>query len=331
MPENPAQAFWTLAPGHGALREEALPATGANEVRVRTLFSAISRGTESLVFRGLVPESEFERMRAPFQAGRFPAPVKYGYASVGVVEHGSGEVAEPLLGRPVFCLYPHQTRYVVPAGAVVPLPEGLPPARAVLAANMETAVNAAWDTAPAVGDRIAVIGAGVVGAMAAWLCARIPATRVELVDIDPGRAALAAALGLSLRTPETASAECDRVIHASGNPAGLRTALRLAGREATVIELSWYGEQDVALPLGEAFHSRRLTIRSSQVGSIPPERAPRWNHRRRMEVALSLLVDPCFDALISGESAFAELPELMPRLASDPAGTLCHRIRYPDA
>lgn len=331
MPDNPAQAFWILAPGRGALRDEALPATGANEVRVRALFSAISRGTESLVFRGLVPESEFERMRAPFQGGRFPAPVKYGYASVGVVEDGSGAAAEDLLGRAVFCLYPHQTRYVVPAAAVVPLPEGLPPARAVLAANMETALNAAWDSAPAVGDRIAVIGAGVVGALVAWLCARIPATRVELVDIDPGRAAIAAALGLKLRAPEAANAECDRVIHASGNPAGLRTALRLAGREATVIELSWYGRQDVGLPLGEAFHSRRLTIRSSQVGSIPPERAPRWDHRRRMEVALSLLVEPCLDALISGESAFAELPELMPRLASDPAGSLCHRIRYADA
>ncbi len=331
MPENPAQAFWTLAPGRGALRHEALPAPGTDEVQVRTLYSAISRGTESLVFRGLVPESEVERMRAPFQAGHFPAPVKYGYASVGMVEVGCGKAAEALLGRPVFCLYPHQTRYVVPAAAVVPLPEGLPPARAVLAANMETALNAAWDSTPAVGDRIAVIGAGVVGTLVAWLCARIPATRVELVDIDPGRAALAAALGLSLRTPEAASTECDRVIHASGSPAGLRTALRLAGQEATVIELSWFGRQDVGLPLGEAFHSRRLTIRSSQVGSIPPERAPRWTHRRRLEVALSLLVDPCLDALVSGESDFAELPELMPRLATDPAGTLCHRIRYPGA
>lgn len=328
---GPTSAFWTVAPGTGELRTEVLPVLRAGEVRVRALYSGISRGTESLVFRGEVPASEYQRMRAPFQQGDFPGPVKYGYISVGIVEDGRGEQAAALHGRTVFCLHPHQQRYVVPVDAVVPLPDGLPAARAVLAANMETAINAVWDAAPSVGDRIAVIGAGVVGTLVAWLCARIPGTRVELIDIDPGRAAPAAALGLALRAPDTAECgrECDLVIHASGSAAGLRSALAIAGFEATVIEMSWFGQQAVALPLGEAFHAKRLTLRSSQVGHLPPARLPRWSYRRRMELALSLLVDHSLDILISGESDFADLPDLMPALAADGAGVLCHRIRYP--
>jgi len=324
-------AFWTVAPGAGELRTEVLPVLRDGEVRVRTLYSGISRGTESLVFRGEVPASEHQRMRAPFQQGDFPGPVKYGYISVGIVEDGVGAEAAALHGRTVFCLHPHQQRYVVPADAVVPLPEGLPATRAVLAANMETAINAVWDAAPSIGDRIAVIGAGVVGTLVAWLCARIPGTQVELVDIDPGRSALAAALGLAFCGPHSAAAECDLVIHASGSVAGLRSALALAGFEATVVEMSWFGQQTVALPLGEAFHARRLTLRSSQVGHLPPARLPRWTYRRRMELALSLLVDHSLDILISGESDFAGLPDLMPALAAGGTGVLCHRIRYPAA
>ena len=196
---------------------------------------------------------------------------------------------------------------------------------------METAINACWDGAPGVGDRIAVVGAGVVGSLVAWLCAQIPGTEVELIDIDPGRAQLAAALGLTHRLPAAARAECDLVFHASGHPAGLTTALELAGQEASVIEMSWYGRTAVSVPLGGAFHARRLNIKSSQVGHIPPQRGLRWTYRRRMELALALLVDPRLDALISGETAFQDLPALMQRLAHTPAGALCERIRYPDA
>ena len=322
-------AFWTVSPGHGELRPASLRPPAAGEVLVRSLYSGVSRGTESLVFRGEVPESEYQRMRAPFQEGDFPGPVKYGYISVGVVEDDVGAEAAALHGRPVFCLHPHQARYVVPVSAVIPLPPDLPPARAVLAANMETAINACWDGAPGVGDRIAVVGAGVVGSLVAWLCAQIPGTEVELIDIDPGRAQLAAALGLTHRLPAAARAECDLVFHASGHPAGLTTALELAGQEASVIEMSWYGRTAVSVPLGGAFHARRLNIKSSQVGHIPPARGPRWTYRRRMELALALLVDPRLDALISGETAFQDLPALMQRLAHTPAGALCERIRYP--
>ena len=319
-----ARAFWLAAPGRGELRQAALAPPAAGEVLVRALASGISRGTESLVFLGRVPLSQQQAMRCPFQEGDFPAPVKYGYASVGVVEAGPPE----LVGRRVFCLHPHQDRYVVPRDAVLPLPEGLPVARAVLAANMETALNGLWDGAPRLGDRIAVVGCGTVGALAAALAARIPGTRVEIVDIDPGRAGLAAALGCRFAAPRDASGDADLVIHASGSAAGLATALALAGLEATVLELSWYGDAPVAAPLGEAFHSRRLRLVASQVGAVAPARRARRTRRQRLEQALALLTDPVFDRLITGESDFAELPAVLARLASDPDGALCHLIRY---
>lgn len=319
-----ATAFWTESPGVGALREEALPEPGEDEVRVRARYSAISRGTESLVFQGRVPPSEWQRMRAPFQAGEFPGPVKYGYVSVGEVEAGPAA----LLGREVFCLYPHQDRYVVPAVAVTPLPDGVPAARAVLAANMETAINGVWDAGPGVGDRIVVMGAGVVGALVAWLCSRIPGTRVTLVDPVARRETLAHTLGVGFNVPEHAPGDNDLVIHASGNPEGLRQALSLAATEARVVEMSWYGECSVSLPLGEAFHSRRLSLVSSQVGRLPAQRLPRWDHRRRLSLALELLRDPLLDVLISGESHFSELPAVMPGLTDASGQVLCHRLRY---
>lgn len=324
MPAIQARAFWITAPGRGELRSELLPSPAPGEVRVRARFSGISRGSETLVFRGEVPASEYQRMRAPFQAGDFPAPVKYGYISVGEVEDGPPE----LLGRTVFCLHPHQDRYQVPAEAVHLLPHGVPPGRAVLAANLETAVNGLWDAAPRLGDRVAVVGAGTLGCLTAWLAGRIPGCAVELIDVDPGRAAVAKALGAEFRTPGAATPEADLVIHASGSPSGLATALGLAGFEAHVVELSWFGDKQVPLPLGAAFHQRRLTLHSSQVGTIAPAQRPRWDYHRRMALALSLLTDPSLDTLITGEDRFEDLPDVMARLAADPAGALCHRILY---
>ncbi|RZL63889.1 MAG: zinc-binding alcohol dehydrogenase [Variovorax sp.] len=318
------KACWTEAPGRAAIRTEALRAPTEGEVRVRTLHSAVSRGTEGLVFRGEVPPSEYARMRAPFQSGDFPGPVKYGYASVGVVEAGPAA----LQGRTVLCLYPHQTRYVVPAEAVRVVPDSVPASRAVLAANMETAVNALWDAAPRVGDRIAVVGGGVVGLLVAWLASRIAGCSVELVDLRAERAAVAARLGVRFASPEAASRDADLVVHASGHPAGLVTALGLAAFEATVIELSWYGQRAVALPLGEAFHARRLTLRSSQVGHVATAQRSRWTHDRRMALALSLLAEPALDALITDHAPFDELPAVLARLASGVPDVLCQRIDY---
>ena len=319
-----AEAFWITGAQTGEIRAAELPVPGEGEVLVRTRFSGISRGTECLVFGGGVPASQYQAMRAPFQEGDFPWPVKYGYCSVGVVEQGP----EALRGREVFCLYPHQSRYVVPASAVLPLPAGLPAGRAVLAANMETALNGLWDAAPRPGDRIAVVGAGVVGCLLAHLAARIPGCRVQLLDIDPHKAGVAERLEVPFAGPEDAAADCDLVFHASGAPEGLVTALGLAGFEATVIEMSWFGDRPVPLPLGEAFHARRLTLKSSQVGQVAPARRARWDHRRRLAKALELLAESRLDALITGEAAFRALPETLRALYQAPAGVLCHRITY---
>ncbi len=320
-----AHAFWLRTPGVGELRAEPLAAPKADEVLVRTLFSGVSRGTEALVFRGGVPVSQHRAMRAPFQVGEFPAPVKYGYLNVGRVEQGPAA----LHGRTVFCLFPHQDRYVVPAAAVSVVPEAVPPGRAVLAGAVETALNALWDAGPLIGDRIAVLGAGMVGCCVARLLARLPGARVQLVDTDPARAAVAAALGVPFRSPDAADGDCDLVLHASASAAGLSRALQLLGDEGEVIELSWYGDVAVPVPLGEAFHARRLTIRASQVGTVAPARRARRRLADRMAIALGLLADPAFDALITGESPFAELPAVMPRLASGELPALCHRIGYP--
>ncbi|MFF4836331.1 FAD-dependent oxidoreductase [Streptomyces sp. NPDC001315] len=320
-----ARAFWLSSPGHGEIRDVVLPEPGDGEVLVRTLWSGVSRGTETLVFRGQVPRSQWDVMRAPFQDGDFPGPVKYGYLNVGIVEEGPAG----LTGRAVFCLYPHQTRYVVPASAVTPVPDGVPAERAVLAGTVETAVNALWDAAPLVGDRIAVVGGGMIGCSVAALLARFPGVRVQLVDADPARARIAAVLGVEFAAPQDARDGCDLVVHASATEQGLARSLELLRAEGTVIDLSWYGDRRIALPLGEGFHSRRLTLRSSQVGTVSPARANR-SYADRLALALELLADPALDALATGESRFEELPAVMPGLASGDIAALCHRIRYED-
>ncbi|WP_431928671.1 zinc-dependent alcohol dehydrogenase [Amycolatopsis tucumanensis] len=320
-----ARAFWFNPPGPGEVRTAPLPERGPDEVEVRTLFSGVSRGTETLVFRGAVPASQHELMRAPFQEGGFPGPVKYGYLNVGVVEDGPPE----LTGRTVFTLYPHQTRFVVPAGAVTPVPDAVPAGRAILAGTVETAVNALWDAAPLLGDRVAVVGGGMVGCAVAALLARFPAVRAQLVDVAPERAAVAAALGVEFALPGDAAEGCDLVVHTSGTDAGLARSLELVAPEGEVVELSWYGDRRVSVPLGEFFHSRRLTIRGSQVGMVSPARRSRRGFGDRLALALELLADPVFDTLITGECAFEDLPSVMPGLASGAIPALCHRVVYP--
>ena len=301
MSRTTADALWITTPGCAEIRREPLPPCGPDDVVVRTLYSGISRGTEALVFQGRVPVSEYERMRAPFQAGTFPAPVKYGYQNVGIVEEGPSG----LVGRAVFCLHPHQTRYVVPAADVLPLPDGVPPSRAILAANMETAVNALWDGGAGIGDRITVVGAGTLGCLVAYLALRLPGTAVTLVDIDPGKEPVARQLGARFALPDEADGDADLLVHTSATAGGL------------------------AAPLGASFHARRLTLKSSQVGAVSPSRRPRWSHRRRLALALTFLADPVLDVLINEESSFETLPETMQRLAREPTGVLCHRVVYP--
>jgi threonine dehydrogenase-like Zn-dependent dehydrogenase len=319
-----ARAFWIAAPGTGEIRTEPAPVAAAGEAIVQALYSGVSRGTEALVFRGAVPASEHQRMRAPFQQGEFPGPVKYGYASVGRVLAGPPD----LHGREVFCLYPHQDVYAVPVDALHLLPPAVPAARAILAANLETAINAVWDADVRPGDRVAVIGAGSVGCLCAWLAARIAGCEVQLIDVQPGRAVIAASLGVDFRLPAQARTEADVVLHASASAAGLRLALELAAFEAVVVELSWYGEGEQSVALGGAFHARRLRLRSSQVGHVADAQRARWTHARRLELALRLLAAPELDALINSEGTLQELPATLARLAREPGDTLVHRVRY---
>ncbi|MFI6577905.1 zinc-binding alcohol dehydrogenase [Nocardiopsis sp. NPDC050513] len=320
-----ARAFWVDGPGSGEVRDIAVAAPGEGEALVRTLYSGVSRGTEALVFRGGVPPGQYRAMRAPFQEGDFPGPVKYGYLNVGVVEEGPAD----LVGRVVFSLYPHQTRFVVPAAAVRRVPDGVPPGRAVLAGTVETAVNALWDAPPLVGDRVTVVGAGMVGCCLARLAAGVPGARVQLVDTDPARAGIADRLGVGFATPGTAAPRRDLVFHTSASQEGLARCLELVASEGEVVELSWYGDREVRVPLGGDFHSRRLTVRASQVGSLAPARRGRYGFGDRLDLALRLLADPAFDAVVTGESRFEELPSVLPRLADGSLPALCHRVVYP--
>ena len=325
-----ALAYWLTAPGTGGLRPVTVPPPAAGEVLVRTVRSAVSRGTETLVFAGRVPESQYAAMRAPFQDGEFPWPVKYGYLNVGVVEEGPAH----LQGRLVFCLYPHQSLYVVPADAVVLVPDGVPADRAVLAGTVETAVNALWDAGPLVGDRVAVVGAGMVGCCVARLLAGIPGVRPTLVDVDPSRAGVAAALGVEFALPVDAAGLAgahDLVVHTSATGEGLQLSLDLLAPEGQVLELSWYGDREVTVGLGGAFHSGRLAIRASQVGAVSPARRSRLSAADRLALALDLLQDPAFDALLTGRSPFGELPAVMARLSEGSLPAICHLITYDSA
>jgi Zn-dependent alcohol dehydrogenase len=324
MRQREAQAFWLREPGAGEIRPVALAAPGPDEVVVRTLRSAVSRGTEALVFDGRVPPSQYDAMRAPFQDGTFPGPVKYGYLNVGLVEDGPAD----LRGRTVFCLHPHQTAYVVPAAAVTVVPDDVPVARAVLTGIVETAVNALWDSAPMIGDRVTVVGAGTLGCCVARLLARFPCVSVTLVDIDPGRADVASSLDVDFSLPDQAPSGQDTVVHTSATSAGLQLSLDLLAPEGTVTELSWYGDDVTSLSLGGAFHSGRLTVRASQVGTVSPARRHRRTTADRLALALELLRDPAFDVLLTGESPFETLPEVMPRLARGDLPALCHAVTY---
>ncbi len=324
MTHRSTAALWYVAPGKAVLRDEVLQPRCPDHIFVRALWSGLSRGTERLVFQGLVPESERQRMRAPLQEGEFPFPVKYGYALVGRVEEGP----PCLVGREAFLLAPHQECQLVAAEAAVALPQGLPARRAVLAANMETALNVLWDAEAAAGDRILIVGGGVLGMLLAGLCSALPGSEVTVTDLLPERAETAAALGAGFALAEAAPGDQDLVIHTSASETGLRTALAAAGPEARVVEASWFGSNEVALPLGGAFHSKRLRLISSQVGSLAPQRLPRWSNRRRLAKALELLKDSRYDRLLGEEIAFDALPDRMSQVLDGSAAGFLPLVRY---
>jgi 2-desacetyl-2-hydroxyethyl bacteriochlorophyllide A dehydrogenase len=319
-----ARALWYVAPGRTELREAAVPAPGAEELLVRMLYSGISRGTERLVFEGKVPLSERQRMRMPTQEGEFPFPVKYGYCAVGQVEAGN----PAMIGRTVFALHPHQSCFVVSESMAVAVPDTVPARRAVMAANVETALNVLWDGEVKAGQKIAVVGGGIVGLLVAALAAKPFGANVTLIDKDASREALAKKFGAHFALPASAPRDCDVVIHTSASDAGLALALDLAKFEGTIVEASWYGDRTVGVPLGGAFHSQRLKLVSSQVGSVAPSQRARYTHRQRMEEALKLLADDRFDALIGEEIPFEELPQHLPRLLAPDAKGVGALVKY---
>jgi 2-desacetyl-2-hydroxyethyl bacteriochlorophyllide A dehydrogenase len=318
-----AQALFYTAPGVAELRQVALAPLAPGEVEVRTLWSAISRGTERLVSAGAVPPGEYTAMRAPHQEGDFPFPVKYGYAAVGVAVAGP----DTLVGRHVFSLYPHQSRFRVPADAVIPLPDDVPAARAVLGANAETALNAIWDAGVRPGERVLVLGAGLLGCLIAALLSRIH-DRVDITDKLAEPAASVADFPVNIVSIEALADDYDVVFHTTGSAAGLQTAIGVLAFEGRVIELSWFGDRPVELMLGGAVHSRRLSIRASQVGHVAPMRRATTTRRDRLAAALGLLADPRLDRLITGEVGFADLPREIPRLLAPDAPGIATRIRY---
>jgi threonine dehydrogenase-like Zn-dependent dehydrogenase len=312
-----ARAIWFVGPG----QVEICPAEMGEGTAVETLFTAISRGTERLVLEGKVPESEHTRMRVPAQEGDFSFPVKYGYCTVGRAIDG------PYAGQTIFALHPHQTIFRRPQDMLTLVPKGVPDNRAVLAANMETALNILWDSRASAADRIAIVGAGVVGTLVGYLAARLPGADVTLIDQLTNRSHLATKFGCAFATPSQAPVDCDVVIHTTASAAGLSLSMECAGEEATIVEASWHGSGETAVPLGGSFHSRRLKLISSQVGRLPPERGLRWSYGRRMAKALELLRDPALDILISGETSFEDLPAEYGTILAHP-NTMCHRIRY---
>ncbi|MDR6688949.1 threonine dehydrogenase-like Zn-dependent dehydrogenase [Arthrobacter sp. 1088] len=322
--EHEAQAYWVTESGHGELRPEAIPTPGPKEALVRTLYSGVSRGTERVVHEGRVPERVADLMHAPHQEGDFPGPVKYGYLSVGVVEQGP----DNWTGKTVFSLHPHQDFYVVPTSQLTAIPEGVPARRAVLTGIVEVAINALWEAGPRLGDRVAVVGGGLVGGVLATILRKYPLGRLQLVDADADKRSLAEKLNIDFALPDEAENDCDIVFHCSASNEGLKLSLQLAGDDSDVIELSWFADKEVSLPLGEDFHARRLTIRSSQVGAVALPRRHRRTNAQRLQLAAATLKDPLFDAFLSSECQFQNLPITLVKLFEKPGG-FCHVVAYP--
>lgn len=299
-----ARSFWLTEKGRGVLRRETLPAPAPGWCVVQTLFSAVSPGTERLVALGKVPAALREEMACPYMGGGFPFPVKYGYSLVGEVIDGPPK----LRGRRVHILHPHQDVCVVRVEDARPLPDSLPPARATLASNMETAVTAAWDSGVVLGERVLVVGFGIVGALVAHVLGRGPAVEVEVVDRRPDRRRLAEAMGFRASGAPGPDAY-DLAFDTSGSPSGLQAAIDAVGVEGRVVAVSWYGTEPARLALGGTFHSRRKRILSSQVSRIPGALQPRFDRARRTALVFRLLESPELDRLMGPRVPFAELPK----------------------
>jgi len=318
------------APRGIELVDEELAAPPADHIIVRTRVSAISAGTELLVYRGELPAGQaLDESLAALAGQAFAYPARYGYAAVGEVADVGAGVPAAWLGRRVFAFQPHASAFVAPLADVLEVPAGLDAERATLFANMETAVNLVLDGAPRIGERVAVLGQGVVGLLATALLARFPLRALVVVDALPTRARRGLAFGAGVATADVAEARAalgesaaDLTFELTGNPAALDTALALTGREGRVVVGSFYGTKRAAVDLGAHFHRGRLTIASSQVSHLAPALAGRWDHARRREVAWDALARLDTALLVTHRFALGRAAEAYARLDTMPADTL---------
>jgi len=303
-----------------------------DEVLVKALYSGISRGTESLVYSGKVPSSEWSRMRCPNQTGEFSFPINYGYASVGKVISVGSDVTNTKAGDKVFVLHPHQDRFIVGDSWINVLPDDLQdPEIAVLSANMETALNANWDADIENRKSIVVVGGGVVGILTAYVAKQLSGKKPVLIDIDERKAELANKFGFDFALARDAASEdfgkFECVFHTSASEKGLQLAIDLAVFEGRVIEMSWYGDKPISINLGGAFHSQRISLISSQVGHVSANKRQSHSHSDRMSLAMDLLRNSALKALLKPIVPFADLPDRLDEVLTS-SETLCPLVTY---
>ena len=317
MPEQTSLSVWFPSAREVELRSETVPDVGPEEVRLEAIASAISHGTEMLVYRGQVPDGL--DLDLPTLRGSFNFPIKYGYASVGRVVEAGARVTCLARGDAAFVHHPHQSTYVVPATMPVRLAGDLDPTLGVFLANVETATNVVVDAAPRLGERVAVFGQGVVGLLITQLLRRTGVSQIIVVEPVARRRELACDVGADVALGAHSAAEAirdltdglgvDLAIEASGSPAALDPALDALAFGGTCVVCSWYGTKPVELKLGGAFYRRRLRIVSSQVSTIDAGLQPRWTHQRRLSLARDLLPNLKLSSLISHRIPFERAAE----------------------
>jgi 2-desacetyl-2-hydroxyethyl bacteriochlorophyllide A dehydrogenase len=321
---NHAKSLWFEEAGKAVFREDELPDLRKGWCCIDTSYSAISPGTERLVFLGDVPNDLFSQMKTAYMGGDFAFPLKYGYSLVGRIIDGSFE----RIGQTVHILHPHQNRCVVREEDAFPVPDDIPSKRATLASNMETAVNAVWDSGLTIGERALVVGFGIVGSLVARLLSFFPGVEVTITDNNPLKLSLAEKMEFDVQSPDNKSNAFDVAFHASGDPNGLQSAIDSVGFEGRVVELSWYGKKEVSLNLGGSFHSMRKKILSSQVSSIPPQFRSKWDFNKRKSLVFEFLARDVFDTHITHSYPFDDLVRVFDDLKTPPTEGLSYLVVY---
>lgn len=315
MPSS--RSLWHIDAGHSEIRSQNLdPLPG--QILLQSLYSLISLGTEKTIALGGVPGNVYDKMKVPYMEGSFSLPVKYGYSLVARSEEG----------QCYHLMHPHQDLVSVNPESLTPVPPGIPPSRAVLVSNMETALTAYWDAGPLKDEKIMIAGFGLIGALTALLLRLKGFQDITVYEPDATRTGLARRLGFHTGDPGFDPGPFDLAFHSSGNASGLQHCLEVMGPEGRILELSWYGRQKITLGLGEHFHINRLRIIASQVSSIPRNLQGAWNFAKRKQEVLSLLADPCWDRLEIEEVPFETSPAVFYKIRHSQTKGLTYILKY---